>query len=191
MCNRLRAGPTPHQATPNGPWARTRPNSAFRQVKRALRGKGPDPRGRSARVPGSQPGIQAADLPVLPPKARSRGVSVAGGSALIQRAAVQVLMHVCLPVSGIVVRVPSRWSVIRRCCRAAYPGQPGRHVPLAPAGGPGRADEGGSFHFPVRACIRAVQRRLGQAAHGRFEGSATQTLTRQLRALDFACLGPP
>jgi hypothetical protein len=49
-----------------------------------------------------------------------------------------------------------------------------------------RPDEGGSFHLPVQARTRAVQRRLGQAAHGRFEGSAAQTLARQLRALDFA-----
>jgi membrane protein len=49
-----------------------------------------------------------------------------------------------------------------------------------------RPDEGGSFHLPVRARIRAVRRRLGQAAHGRFDGSAAQTLARQLRALDFA-----
>jgi membrane protein len=49
-----------------------------------------------------------------------------------------------------------------------------------------RPDGDGSFHLPVRARIRAAQRRVGTAAHGRFDGSAAQTLARQLRALDFA-----
>src|SRR5690242_21020429 len=83
MCTRFRAAPG-HAKRAVG----TRVTSAFRQVKPVLRVGGPDPGGRSARVPECQPtrAYRAADLhlPALVPKARSAGLP----------------MHACLSVSG-------------------------------------------------------------------------------------------
>jgi hypothetical protein len=79
MLHRFHARPTPHEAAPNGPWAGGL-LSAFRQVKRVSTGKGPDPGGRSARVP-DRPGIQAAGrhLPALPRRLARAGLPSRGG----------------------------------------------------------------------------------------------------------------
>jgi len=91
-----------------------------------------------------QPGCREADrasrllactCQPCPKGSLARSCRRGAGSALIQQAIAQVLMPVCFPVSGIVVRVPSRparpsgGAVARRIQDG-----PGRHVPLAPGG---------------------------------------------------------
>ena len=119
MCNRFRAGPTPHRAAPNGPWARTRPTFSISPGEARLRGQRSRSSGPISPAPGCRPGIQAAglNLPALhvPLEYRIRQVTC----RLCVRQAACVYSLIRPPRTGFrrMCRVPTPVTVVRggRC----------------------------------------------------------------------------
>jgi hypothetical protein len=105
--------------------------SAFRQVRRALRGKVPILEARSAQVPEGRPGIQAADLHLPAPPQRLR--RVAGSLTGSQRP--QILGFIrgieAKAADGDLAMIRLRDSGVARSVRDAFDWVSSHHAELA------------------------------------------------------------
>jgi hypothetical protein len=138
--------------------------SRFRQVKRPLRGEGPDPGSRSAQVPVDRPGPSGTGqhpAGLYPELARGGAAVARRKSAPIEQAIAQVLTPILIRVAKIVIRVPSRpVHPSGGACRAARPERPGQARPARDAG---RVDRPGySVSLPGHAGLLVGLEQSGQ-----------------------------